>query len=95
MDFDRCKKCGRYDEISHHRCPPKWDIMLWDDAEDIREAYASDAKSAAEEYVSLNLENLDYPERIDIGVRAYGAENWKRYRVHIQSVPSFTATEVA
>ena len=50
---------------------------------------------AAAEYVELNMANLDYPDTVEIYVRAaFGGGKIEKYSVNVISIPCATATKV-
>ena len=59
---------------------------------DARKVKALDAESAAQEYVSENFANLDYPDEQDVTVRdSKGVET--QWVVNVHSEPVFIAHE--
>ena len=93
-DFDRCKKCGKYDFLSRHKCPPEWDAIYvgYDDEDESEKAFGIDAESAVLMFAEENFPNWEYPEEMEIWVKKAEDTEWLKFDVSVESVPEFFAT---
>lgn len=75
----------------------KQKYKVWDpdncDEEDAEEVQSFEPQYAAEEYVEKNHSDLDYPDEIDVLVRAPDGKLTK-WTVTVEQRPHFSATEV-
>lgn len=89
--FDRCSRCKEIRYNNSHTCPPAWSIKQDYGDDDPKTIYATDAKTAAEEYAAKHHSRLDWASVIDLLVRAPEGTTWEPYTVEVEAVPMFTA----
>ena len=92
MSFGRCKNCGEYDLLKDHKCRPQWEAIAvdYDDEDDPQKAFGYSAESAAIHFAEQNFSNWEYPEELEAWIRKPGDEEWQKFNVEVEMVPSFT-----
>lgn len=100
MSRNFCDDCERYlSSFSQHVCPPKWQAVRPDTGDPDNEAsfykaFGDDAESAALEIADRKFSDWDYPRDMEIWVRKTQDDQWEKYEITVQSVPSFSATRI-
>jgi hypothetical protein len=92
-DYVRCPICHEYDWKSTHQCKPCWDVIRveWHDEDDPRHSYGYDAEAAVLKFAEDNFSNWEYPMSMEIWVRRTREEEWQKFEVDVETVPSFSA----
>jgi len=95
-DFNRCKICGEWAWLSSHSCKPRWQIIRkdYDEEDDYENAYGHDAENAAIKYVEENFSYWEYPEDIEVWIRKTEDDQWEKFAIYVESVPSFSAERI-
>jgi hypothetical protein len=100
MSSSWCKDCGEFIYTSCiHICPPSWQAIRPeycdpDDESTFYKAFGHDAEGAALELAERRFSDWEYPREIEIWVRKTAADNWQKFEITVESVPSFTASPV-
>lgn len=95
-----CKECGAYkSDYSTHVCAPRWQAVRpeYGDPEDestFYKAFGHDAEAAALEVAERKFSDWDYPHNIEIWVRQNSTDEWKKFEISVESVPSFSASQL-
>ena len=94
--FNKCKNCGDYDFLDRHKCLPEWEVIYIDyhEEDDPGKAFGSDAKHAALSFAERHFSDFDYPEEMEIWVRKPEDTKWQKFKVDVEQVPSFSATQI-
>lgn len=91
-----CKKCGQYkSSFREHECPPQWQAVRpeYCDLEDestFYEAFGREAGDAALDLAQRKFSDWEYPTNIEIWVRKNYEDEWCRFEISVESVPSFS-----
>ena len=101
-NFHRCPTCQAllWHRDTNHVCPPAWECYDTDqdpEGDDPRTVYAADAEDAATEYCeAVDDDNSEYAtEERTVNVRAAGSlDEWQAFRVTMEWVRSYSASEV-
>jgi len=95
MASGRCENCGRLClwGFEKHKCPPSWIAI---DGEcggpDCPEKeFGDDAKEAQLEYAERTYLRFDCPAEMEIWVKKTDADDWIKYEIEVEEVPSFSA----
>lgn len=100
MSENYCKDCGEYIISScAHECPPCWQAVRpnEDDPEDestFYKAFGHDAQSAALDIAERKFEDWGFLREVEIWVRQNPSDQWSRFEVSVEFVPSFSASPV-
>lgn len=95
-----CRKCGQYKSSYHeHECPPLWQAVRPEygdpqDASTFYDAFGIDAEHAALDIAERKFSDWEYPREVEVWVRKSPTDEWSRFTISIESVPSFTAKEM-
>lgn len=97
MKTERCPICKEYlwEWKLPHTCAPCWEVIRYDydDEEEPRFCYSHhiSPEQVAEQFVSewFDGEGSEW----EIWVRKNPSDEWHKYTVTVEAVPSFTATE--
>lgn len=101
MNTDFCKECGAYiSSFREHVCPPSWQAVRpeYGDPEDestFYKAFGHDAESAALDVAERKFSDWEYPREVEIWVRKNAANEWVKFEITVQSVPSFSAERLS
>jgi hypothetical protein len=92
-DYVKCSICKEYGWKDTHQCQPSWDIIRADyhDEDDPQRSYGYDAESAVIKFAEDNFSNWEYPNSIEIWIRVSEDDEWQKFEVEVESVPSFSA----
>ena len=96
MSFEMCKVCGEYYFSSIHTCQPRWEVFCedWNDEDNPKAIFARTPEGAAVKFMEINFSNLDYPDEEEVSVRKGPEDEWQRFTVTVETVPSFSATKM-
>jgi len=98
MSTERCSICKEplYEWRLPHSCPPRWDAILkgYHDEDEPVEFFSDgyDEERVAESFAAYIHSDCDYPSEMEIWVRKNSDDEWKKFTVAVEMVPSFTAT---
>lgn len=99
-DWETCKKCGQFDPVDRHRCPPiylVWSKEWYSEDEEGRRVYAYSHGVAAEIWAAWSDDDGDYtivsgsPATVRVTREDTGEVKW--FEVTGESVPSYNAHE--
>jgi hypothetical protein len=95
MNF--CPNCHVFiSDYSDHVCLPKWQALVPDydemDGEDFRDAFGVNSESAALEIAERKFSDWEYPREIEVWVRQNPTDEWEKFEITVESVPSFSAS---
>lgn len=100
MPTERCPICKAflYEWKLPHTCPPRWEAIFHEYHDEnepvIFHSLGYDERSVAEEFASSIHSDCDYPTEMEIWVRKPGNDEWKKFTVSVEQVPSFIATGI-
>lgn len=92
-NYVKCPICKEYGWKDIHTCQPAWDVIRPDyhDENDPKCSYGYDAESAVIKFAEDNFYNWEYPNPIEIWIRKSEEDEWQKFEVEVESVPSFSA----
>lgn len=100
MTIERCPRCkaNLYEWRLPHICPPQWEAILKDyhEEEEPVEFFSDgfDEERVAESFAASIHSDCDYPREMEIWVRKHSDDEWKKFTVTVEMVPSFTAVSL-
>ena len=95
-----CKDCGRFiSQWKEHTCPPGWQAVRPEhgDPEDestFYNAFGEEAEDAALDIAERKFSDWEYPREVEIWVRQNPTDDWSKFEITVESVPSFSASPV-
>lgn len=95
-----CKDCGEYkSEYREHVCPPCWQAVRPehgdpDDESTFYKAFGTEAQYAAIDIAERKFSDWEYPREVEIWVRQNPTDEWIRFEISVESVPSFSAHQL-
>jgi RNA polymerase subunit RPABC4/transcription elongation factor Spt4 len=98
MTTEICPVCRTrlYEWKLPHTCPPRWEAIRngYHDEEEPVEFFSDgyDEERVAESFAAYIHSDCDYPHEMEIWVRKDFDDEWKKFTVIVEMVPSFTAT---
>lgn len=91
----RCPICREtlYEWKNPHRCPPRWEVIRpdYDDPEEPNNCYSHhiDHEQVAEQFIAERFDGEG--SEWEVWVRKDESEEWQKFTVTVEPVPSFTA----
>ncbi len=95
-----CKNCGQFKGVSRdHECAPCWQSVRpeYGDPEDestFYNAFGEEAEDAALDIAERKFSDWEYPREVEIWVRKNPTDEWSKFEITVESVPSFSASPV-
>lgn len=93
--IDRCQICKEalYEWRQPHRCAPRWECVMkdYDDEQEPVACFSnhSEAEFVAEQFAAQRFSGEG--SEWEIWVRKDETQEWKKFNVTVEAVPSFTA----
>ena len=96
--YEKCRNCGEWGWSGSHACPPRWEAVAvnrGDDPENPeRHCFGADAESAALALAEDKFSDWEWPDEMVIWVRKEGDDEWQKFSISVEAVPSFTAQKL-
>lgn len=97
-DYKKCQNCKEWDWTGSHVCPPSWEAVVVERGDDPenpeRSCFGADAEKAALSLAEKNFSNWECPEEMEIWVRQSPDDEWQKFKITVEPVPSFTAENI-
>lgn len=99
-EFDFCPKCGRYDRLAAHTCPPQWLVgRIGEDEEDMIIVSAASSAEAAERWAKFDdRDSVEYQivrgELAEVRVINKDSGESHFFVVEGESVPLYSARPI-
>lgn len=93
MSDYECPICGQFKFFGSHTCPPVWYVHFKDNDDDEQTIYASDPKTAAQDFTASNSD-WESGDAQTVIVRKPGEDKSQTFTVYREMVPCYTAQEV-
>lgn len=96
-EFKRCRTCKELDYSNIHQCKPEYQAILKDyhDENEPERVFANGMEAAALAFAENNFSNWDFPKHMEIWVRQHEGDQWAKFEITVEAVPSFSALQIA